>query len=216
MKLAALAAVLLLAGCRGSIPDREEPPEHGIAAILIGARMQTPNGEARDGYAVVGFETKKNLGQDAEVYRLPVRPGDALLYRVEPGIYGLAPTRSLFGSPEPGMNVRVEDRVYRVPFPRDLMRPTYEALPRKVLVIGVLETRIFPALPGRAPEVRVRLDDSADTRRDLVQHLIRDMMDPRVPPDQRNSAVSWFHPLQASLLKILAEQQQHPLFERAP
>jgi len=210
-----LAAVLLLAGCRGTVPDREAPPEHGIAAILIGARMRTPDGEARDGLAVLGFETKKQ-GQDAEVYRLPVHAGDVLLFRVEPGTYGLAPTRTLFGASEPVMRVRVDDRVYRLPFPRELMRPTYEAIPHKVAVLGVIETQVLPALPGQAPQVRVRLDDSPETRRELVQRLIRDMMDPRVPADQRNSAISWSHALQDSLIHVLAEQQKHPLYEPAP
>jgi hypothetical protein len=212
-RAAAAAAALLLAGCAGTIPDRDAPPERGFAAVLIGARLLVPGGESRDGMAAIDLETKQE-GPDA--YELPMHAADVALFRVEPGVYGLAPTRSIFGTSRPDLTVRIDDRVYRTPFPRELMRPSYDARPRKVTVVGVLEVQVLPALPGQPPQVRARLDDSPAARRELVQGMIRTMMDPTQSAAARDSAVSWSHALQEALVSVLAEETRRPLYQTAP
>jgi hypothetical protein len=213
---AAVAAAVLLAACRGSVPERDAPPDMGLAAILIGGRITVPSGgPAGEGQIRIDLESKQE-GPDAEIYELPVGASDTALFRVEPGVYGLAPTRTLFGASEPELTVRVEDREFRVPFPRELMRPTYEARSRKVVVIGVLEARVEPPLPGQAPQVRVRLDDSPAARRELVQSMIRTMMDPNQSSAARESAIAWSHQLQEALVSVLAEETRRPLYQTAP
>jgi hypothetical protein len=214
-RAAAVAAILLLCACGGTIPPRDAPPDLGFAAVLIGGRLILPSGEARDGAIAVDFETK-NEGPDAETYELPVRAADAALFRVEPGQYGLAPTRTLFGSSRPNLTIRIEDRDYLTPFPRELMRPTYDARPRKVVVLGVLEARVRTALPGQPPQVVVSLDDAPATRRELIQRMIRTMMDPGQSAAVRDGAVAWSHALQEALVSVLAEQTRRPLYQPAP
>lgn len=210
-----LAAVLLLAACRGTVPDRDAPPEQGISAIVIGARMILPSGETRNGTTAVNFET--DGGSRAEVYRLPVKGGENYLYLIEPGVYRFAPTRSLFGFYQPTMTVDIEGRRYRLPFPRDMLRlDSYTIKPKKILALGVIEARVLPALPGRPPEIRVRLDDSVKARRQVVQDTIRAMMDPNRSLDARESAISWNQGLQNSLLEILSEDDRRPLYTPAP
>ena len=211
----AVVAALLLAACRGTVPERDAPPELGFAAVLIGGRMITPGGESHDGLISVDLESKKS-GEDAETYELPVGAADVALFRVEPGVYGLAPTRSLFGTSDPILSVRVDGRVYRTPFPRELMRPSYDARSRKVVIVGVLEVRVLPALPGQKPQLRVRLDDAPATRRELVQSMIRTMMDPNQSSGARDSAVGWSHALQEALMSVLAEETRRPLYQQAP
>ncbi len=216
MKRAALlAAALGLAACRGSVPERDAPPEQSISAILIGARMILPSGETRNGSMAINFETEG--GSRAEVYRLPVKAGENYLYLIEPGTYRLAPTRSMFGFYQPTMTVVIEGRRYRLPFPRDIQRlDAYTIKPLKILALGILEARVMPALPGRKPEIRVRLDDSVLSRRKLVQDTIHDMMDPTRSLDTREGAVSWSRALQNSLMDILSEEDRRPLYTPAP
>jgi len=211
----AAVAVLILCACSGTVPERDAPPERGFAAILIGGRMILPSGESRDGVAPIDFETK-NGGADAETYELPIPAADVAFYRVEPGVYGLAPTRNFFGTSRSLMTVRIADREYTTAFPRELMRPSFDAKPRKVVVVGVLETTVLPALPGQKPQVRVRLDDSPTARRELVQSMIRTMMDPNQSNTARDNAVAWSHALQEQLQAVLAEETRRPLYESAP
>lgn len=213
--LALLGLAAALAGCRGSVPSLNGVPEQGIASVVIGARLVTQTGETRSGRVWINLEGEG--GRDAEVYRLPINPGEALLFQVEPGFYHLAPTRSIFGSHQKNMKVRIEGRTYSVAFPRDLLRKSgIKVKPTKVVPIGVLEAVIPKPLPGRKPQLRIRLDDSVAARRQLVQDLIHDMMDPNAPTDQRLSAISWTRALDQTLVEVLAEQERGPLYKAAP
>ena len=215
MKRAALlAGILLAAACRGTVPERNAPPEQAISAILIGCRTILPSGETRNGRIIVNFES--GGGRQAEVYRLPVKSGENYLYLIEPGTYRIAPTRSIFGFYQPIMNVVIEGRTYSLPFPRDLLRQhAYEIKPGKITSMGSLEATVMPALPGQKPTIRVRLDDSPQARRNVVQSAIRDMMDPRKSTEVRESALAWSRALQISLMDLLAEEEQRPLYKPA-
>lgn len=208
------ACVLALAACRGSVPERNAPPEQAISAILIGCKTILPSGETRNGRIVANFESEG--GRQAEVYRLPLKGGENYLYLIEPGTYRLAPTRSIFGFYQPTMKVVIEGRAYILPFPRDLLRQhAYEIKPGKITAMGSLEATVMPALPGQKPTIRVRLDDSTQARRDVVQNTIRDMMDPRKPSEVRESSIAWSRALQNSLMELLAEEQSRQLYKPA-
>jgi len=73
-----------------------------------------PSGETRNGRIIVNFESEG--GRQAEVYRLPLRGAENYLYLIEPGIYRIAPARSIFGFYQPTMNVVIEGRTYSLPF----------------------------------------------------------------------------------------------------
>ena len=206
--------IMLFAACRGTVPERNAPPEQSISAILIGCKTILPSGETRNGRIVVNFESEG--GREAEVYRLPLISGENYLYLIEPGHYRIAPTRSIFGSYQAEMNVIIEGRSYRLPFPRDLLRQhAYEIRPGKITSMGVMEALVMPALPGQKPTIRVRLDDSPQARRNVVQNAIRDMMDPRKSTEVRESALAWTRSLQVSLMDLLAEEEQRPAYKPA-
>ena len=208
-----LAGILFAAACRGSMPERNAPPEPTISAILIGCKMILPSGETRNGRIAINFEGKGD--RQTEVYRLPLTGGDHYLYLIEPGSYHLAPTRSIFGFHQPSLKVVIEGRLYSLPFPRDLIQHAYEIMPGKIIAIGTLEAEVIPALPGQKPTVRVRLDDSRQARRNVLQSAIHDMMDPSKSTEVRDSAIAWSRPLQDSLLELLTEDQQRPLYKPA-
>lgn len=202
------------AACRGTVPERNGPPEQAIAAVLLGTRFSLPTGETRGGKTVVNFESEG--GRQAEVYRLPVGGGENFLYLVEPGVYRVMPTRSLFGFHQATMKATIEGRTYRIPFPRELLRlPAYEVKPSRILPLGILEYKVQPALPGQPSRITVRLDDSVEARRKIVQDTIRDMMDPRRSSDVRESAIAWTRSLQNSLLELLAEEERRPTYKPA-
>lgn len=212
-------ALLLLfafgvAACRGAVPERNGAPEQAIAAILLGTRFSLPTGETRGGKTVINFESEG--GRQAEVYRLPVGGGENFLYLVEPGVYRIMPARSLLGFHQPTMKASIEGRSYRIPFPRELLRlPAYEVKPNRILPLGILEYKVQTALPGQPSRVAVRLDDSVEARRKIVQDTIRDMMDPRRSSDVRESAIAWTRSLQNSLLDLLAEEERRPTYKPA-
>lgn len=209
-----LAVILLAAACRGSVPDRNAPPEQAISAILIGCKTILPSGETRNGRIVVNFESEG--GRQAEVYRLPLNGGENYLYLIEPGTYRIAPTRSILGFYQPTMKVVIEGRAYTLPFPRDLLRQhAYGIKPGKITALGSLEAKVMPALPGKKPTVRMRLDDSPQARRNVVQSSIRDMMDPRKSTEVRESMIAWSRALQNSLMELLAEDEQRQLYKPA-
>lgn len=212
---AAAAAALcagLLSGCMGTVPTLNGEPEQGISSVIIGGRVITPLGETRSAKLWINLET--DGGRDAEVYRLPVRPQEALLYQVEPGVYHVAPTRNLLGWSQPVLKITVEGRAYKVPFPRELLRKgSLDIKPTKIVPIGVLDVVVEKALPGRPPIVRMSLDDSVDARRGLVQQLIRAMMDPNAPADMRRSAIAWTRALDQTLVEVLAEPPREPLYK---
>lgn len=213
--LLAACAALLAAACRGTVPDRNEPPERDISAILIGGRFLLPSGPTRNGLTHINFES----GDDrrAEIYRLPVSGRDNALYLIEPGTYRLAPTRSPLGFHQDRIKILIEGRTHRIPFPRDLLRqPSYVMRPSKIVAIGLIEAHVMTALPGQKPQVRVTLDDSVAARRQLIQDAIRNMMDPRRSSETRESSISWSRALQNSLMEILAEEEKTPLFKPAP
>lgn len=212
---AVLAAMAALSACRGAVPRRNAPPEQAIAAVLVGSRFLLPSGRTYSGLTHINFESEG--GRSAEVYRLPVSGGENFLYLLEPGVYRIAPTRSLFGSSQETMKVVIDGRIYRLPFPRDLLRqPPYAVKASKIAALGIIEARVMPALPGQRPQLRVRLDDSVEARRQVVQDTIRDMMDPRRSSETRESAISWSRALQNSLMEILSEEEKRPLFKPAP
>lgn len=214
MKRALFLAVLGLAACRGTVPDRNAPPEQAISAILIGCHTFLPSGETRNSRLFVNFESEG--GRQGEIYRLPLSGGENYLYLVEPGVYRIGPTRSLFGSFQAELSVVIEGRTYRLPFPRELLRQhSYEIRPGKIVSMGSIEATVMPALPGQKPTIRVRLDDSTQARRTVVQNAIRDMMDPRKPTEVRESALAWTRSLQVSLMDLLAEEERRQLYKPA-
>lgn len=207
--LPALLLAAALGACRGTVPTLNGPPEGGISAVLIGCRMYLATGETLDGRATLDLEGELGNG---ETYRLPIEPGRSMLYDVEPGVYRVAPTRSFFGFHQERLKVVMEGRTYYAAFPRDIMRKApLDIRPTHLYALGMLEARLV-RFPGREPELRVRLDDSVQARRSLVQNVIRTMMDPKATNDDRQSAVAWTRALEAQLSEIVTESDRGPAY----
>jgi hypothetical protein len=203
------ALALALGACRGTVPELNGPPEGGISAVLISCRMFLPTGEVRDGSVALNLEGELGNG---ETYRLPIEPQRALLYDVEPGVYRLGPTRSLFGFHQEQLKIKIEGKTYYAPFPRDIMRKApIDIRPTHLYALGILEVHV-QRFPGRTAEARVTLDDSANARRSLVQNVIRTMMDPKAKNDDRRSAVAWTRALESQLSDIVTESQRGPAY----
>lgn len=198
-------AVLLAAawlGCRGTAPDTYGPSTMGFSAVLIKGRIILPEGETR--YGAMWF----NLESGNERYRVPIKPGETTLHRIEPDVYRMHPTRNSFGFVQSDLRVQIAGRTYRVPFPRDILRKDpVEVKPTKVVALGVLEARLLPIQRGRAPRVELRLDDSNEARRELIEEMVGRMMDARAPNEVRDSAVSWTRALEQALVLVQGEAE---------
>lgn len=211
-RLAVVSLAVGAAGCSGTVPRFEGTPERNIGGIIIGARGIVATGETRYGGATLNLEGEG--GRRAHIYRLPIKFGEPKLFRIEPGTYRLAPERSNLGYHRKYLEVMVEGRIYRLPFPRDIMRKDDIKVPqRKIVPLGIIEARIVPALPGKKPELRIRFDDSLKTRRRLVEDMIRKMTDPRVPLKERQSVLSWAKALDRALMNLAAQRKKSPLFK---
>jgi hypothetical protein len=206
---------VLAGGCSGTIPTKGGLPEQGISAVIVSGRFLTPTGETQSGRIFVNLDGEG--GKRAESYRLPIRPRQSLLYQVEPGLYRLSPTRNIFGFRQPILKVRIEGKNYFIPFPRDILRKApLDIKPKRIVSIGVVEVHLQPALPGQTPTVKVRLDDSIAARRQIVQDIIHEMMDPATATDDRESAVAWSRALENSLMDLLSETERTPLYKSGP
>ncbi len=216
----ALAAGFLgLSACQGTTPPINGAPEQGISAVVLGGKITLPSGETSNGKLWIDFEGEegKNDATVPEVYRLVARPQQPLLYRVEPGTYHYAPPRGVFGGTEAYFTVTAEGRSFRVPFPRDILRRApIRVRSTKIVSLGVLEATFTPALPGRQPTLRVRLDDSVGTRRKLIEELIHAMMDPNAAPAVRESTVDWTRALDQTLEELAAESARPAPYRPGP
>lgn len=212
--LTALAVSSALAGCAGTNPEINGLPEQGMSAVIIGGRFLLPTGETRKGTTYLNLEGEG--GRQAEVYRLRLFPRQSLLYHVEPGVYRISPTRSIFGFHRKTMKVKIDGVSYQMPFPREILRKSsIDIKPKKIVALGVLEAKVSAALPGQHPLLRVRLDDSIDARRQLVQDVIHQMMDPAASLETRESAIAWSRALENSLMELVAESERSPTFKPA-
>jgi hypothetical protein len=214
-----LAGALALSGCHGTTPPINGSPERGISAVLIGGKITLPTGPTRNGKMWIDLEGEEERGRDTipEIYRLIVRPQQALMYQVEPGLYHFAPARTMIGTSSPYVSVKIEGRTYRVPFPKDILRrAAIDVKPAKIVSLGILEASLEKALPGRKPVLRVKLNDSVQARRDLVQDMIHNMMDPNTPSPVRESAVDWTRALDQTLGELTAESVRPAPFRKGP
>lgn len=195
------AAALL--GCRGTTPEVFAPAALGFGAILVRGRIVLPEGETRDGMMWMNFESA------GDRYRLPIAPGETSLERIEPDVYRLHPTRNMLGFVQGNLRIRIAGRYYYVPFPRDILRKDpVEVRPTKVVALGVLEARLLPIQRGRAPRVEVRLDDSNEARRRLIEDMIAKMMDAKTSVEAREAAVSWTRALEQALVLVQGENER--------
>lgn len=211
---AIVAATAALAGCAGTNPEVNGIPEQGMSAVIIGGRFMLPTGETRKGTTYLNLEGEG--GRQAEIYRLRLFPRQSLLYHIEPGVYRLSPTRNLFGFHRKTMKVKLDGLTYQVAFPREMLRKSsIDIKPKKIIALGIVEARVSAALPGQEPLLRVRLDDSIDARRQLVQDVIRQMMDPAASLETRESAIAWSRALENSLMELVSESDKAPTFKPA-
>ncbi|OGR57937.1 MAG: hypothetical protein A2X36_05190 [Elusimicrobia bacterium GWA2_69_24] len=195
------AALLLSGGCQGTSPKRYGEAALGFGAVLIRARLILPDGETRIGSIAMNLESANDS------YRLVALPDQTSLLRIEPDKYRLGPTRNMFGMLQKNLKVRIGNRVYVVPFPRDILRKDrLNVRPTKIVAIGYIEARLLPIQRGREPRVEVRLDDSVASRRRLIEDIIQRQMDHRTPTDIRDNLISWTRSLEQLLIQVQGEQ----------
>ncbi|MBI3551390.1 MAG: hypothetical protein HY077_02630 [Elusimicrobia bacterium] len=214
-----IAPCLLAAACAGTTPSLGHQPERGLSSILIGSRIILPTGETYSGRMWLNFEGEGEGEGDkgnGETYRLALKPGQPMLYQVEPDSYHLAPTRNAFGLQQETLHIEIEGRTFRAPFPRDIQRKNKIIVkPTKIVSLGILEVRLPAALPGREAQVKVWLDDGVAARRKLIEDTVRLMMDPDAPNIYRKNAIDWSRALDQSLVDLTAESPPIPLYKRA-
>ncbi|MBI5208941.1 MAG: hypothetical protein HY927_03100 [Elusimicrobia bacterium] len=210
--LCSLAVGMALAGCRGSSAVFDVDPETRFSAVILGTRIILPTGETNTGRMAINLEGDR--GAEVPDYRLVVPAGRALLYPVEPGVYRLGPTRSIFGWHQPAMRISADHVTYKAPFPSQILRKApIDIKPKRVVPLGVLETRIISDAANQRTSVAVRLDDSIQARRDVLQQIIHDMASSTTDQAERERDFSWSRCLDMALLELQTEVERKPLYK---
>jgi hypothetical protein len=208
-------AGILASGCRAGTPVFDEGPEHRYAAVVIGSRIVLPTGETNTGGLMLDLEGEG--GREANSYRLEIPAGRSMLYPVEPGIYRLTPTRSIFGWHQSQMRITADDFVYKTPFPPQIMRKSaIDLRPKKVISLGIIEARFVADPVKKEARIVVRIDESVAARREAVQQIIHDMASAETPAEERDRDFAWAGSLEDCLIGLQAENEQKPLFKSSP
>ena len=195
-------------GCRGSAPPRDVEPSAGVSAVLVRARLIVPTGETASGSIAL------NLESDVERYRLPFPPKQTALYVIEPGTYRLHPTRGFSGGPEDALTIVINRKVYKAPFPRDILRrEPLRVKATKIIPIGILEAKVIFVPGAPAPRLEVRLDDSVAARRALVQDMVAQMLDEGADPDFRERAIQWTRALDQAMVSLAGMEDAPAAFK---
>lgn len=203
-----LAAALLAAGCQGSVPPLKGDANIGYGAVIVRGQVTTPTGET------TRARLSLNLESESHRFIVPFVAGETTLYVVPPGTYRLMPQRAAFGVVDKGLTLSIENRMFRVPFPRDILRlDSFEVRPHKVVPLGILRISARRDPGDRKVDVQVSLDTSKDARRQLVQDKIAHMLDSHVSPYIRDAAIAWTHALDEALVRVESDPGIRPAYK---
>jgi len=195
-----LSAALLLAGCSGTIPQINEAQRPGKAAVVASSQIEIEGGPARSGTLTLGLRGEEE--NSGIFYRLVLPANKTSFYEIEPGTYRLSAPLSFFGFSSNKLNFSANGQSYWAPWPQILSDKGLMVIrPGEVLSIGVLKAALWTAPPSSS----VSLDNSVQSRRALVQDVIKEM-DPTSTDDIREMSLSWMDALQSALTGILSDK----------
>ena len=205
---APLIPLFFLSGCAGTSPltTSEISPNRG--AIVIAARINTPNGRAYSGGV---YLTLQGIGGGSlETYRFFLPARKTMLYQIATGIYRIEAPKNFFGTPEKALTVTADGRKYFPPFPKALsqLKPLV-VKPEKAIALGELDISVTPGSSESPRAASVEFHHSAKAQRRVLSQIIRDMLNPDTPENVRKSEQSWLNSLQKALTDA-AQQAETP------
>ncbi len=201
----AIVTLIFLLGCQGSVPANQSDPGAGGSAVLLRGRFLLPSGEINDGSVAI------NLESDQASYQLTTLPKQTQFYAVKPGSYRIAPVRNILGNAQDELVIDFNHESYRVPFPHEwLDHAPIIVQPGSIASIGILEARLSPAGSSGESQMTIRWFDDVQSRRELVQDMIRVAVDPKVSPDTSHNATNWSMALDRALIELQQSNDSAP------
>ena len=202
-----LVVLTFLAACAGMTPTTTGQARTDLGALIIAARIETPNGRAYSGGVTLNL---LGIGKgSSESYRrfLPARR--TLLYQIKPGLYRLQAPLDFFGNSKGTLPIRTDNERYSPSFPKDLAYfPPCEIKAEKTTAIGHIRSFIMPVPQGVAPNIKIKFNHDLAARRRLIESVISSMGNPDIPEAERKSYQSWARSLEQALTSISALQRQ--------
>jgi hypothetical protein len=194
--------LLLLTGCRGSVPLTGKLPSSGLAGYAMALRVTLPNGaQSSSARAYLNLEEPEG----SERYQIELLAGRAFFAQVEPGNYHLEAVRNPFGWSKERIEVHLFGQDYELPVPQAMRdMPSFELSSGQVLPAGRLDVAVSTTASG-ARLLGVSWNTSRDARRDIIERLIQAMADPSSSEDFRETVVPWMSALEQALSRIYAE-----------
>ncbi len=196
-----LAASTLLAGCAGVAPVTSGKATPNRGAIVIAARIITPNGRAYSGGMTLNLQ---GIGEGStESYRIFLPAKETLLYQIAPGLYRVEAPLGFFGNSKTILPIKADGESYSPQFPHDLLNfPPIEIKPEHTIALGELNVSIMPVPTGTPPNINIKFNHDVVVKRHLIETIIRSMADPNISEDKRKSYQSWTNSLQEALTAI--------------
>jgi hypothetical protein len=198
---ALLAALILFAGCAGITPTTDGQLEPNLAAVIISARIKTPNGHAYSGGTTL---TLQGIGEgSSKSYRIFLPAQETLLYQIAPGLYRVEAPRGFFGNLKTILSIQADGENYVAPFPRGLVDlPPIQIKPEQTVAIGKLEVAVMSVPAGTPQSIVVEFHHDIAAKRRLIEKIIHSMADPNISEDKRRSYQSWVNSLQNALISM--------------
>lgn len=193
-----LCLPFILAGCAGTSPltTSEISPNRG--AIVIAARINTPNGRAYSGGVHLTFQGIGGGSLETYQFFLPARK--TLFYQIATGIYRVEAPKNFFGIPEKTLTVIADGKKYFPPFPKELsqLKPLV-VKPERTIALGELDISVTPSTSESPRAVSIKFHHGTKAQRRVLSRIIRDMLNPDTPENVRKSEQSWLYSLQKAL-----------------
>ncbi len=193
--------LVFLCGCAGTSPRTASEISPNRGAVVIAARINTPNGRAYKGGVHLTLQGIGGGSLETYDFYLPARR--TLLYQIAAGAYRIEAPKNFLGVPKKTLPVIADGKKYFPDFPQALSRlKPLVVKPERTMAIGELAISVSSGSQEGPYSVSIEFKQDAKEKRRLLSQIIRDMINPEIPEDIRKSEQSWLNSLQKALTEI--------------
>ncbi len=196
-----LFLTLLLSACAGTSPRTTADISPNRGAVVIAARINTPDGRAYTGG--IHLTLQGIGGESLETYNFYLPARRTVLYQIAAGTYRIEAPKNFFGITRETLPIVADGKKYFPNFPESLsqLKP-FVLKPEKTIVIGELDISVTPGTKESPRSVSIEFKQGAKDKRKLLAQIIHQMLDPEIPEDIKKSEQSWLNSIQQALIAV--------------
>ncbi len=196
-----LCLPFILCACAGTAPRTTADISPNRGAVIIAARIKTPDGLAYTGGVHLTLQGVGGGSLETYNFYLPARR--TLLYQIAAGTYRIEAPKNFMGITLKTLPIVADGKKYFPAFPKSLsqLKPLV-VKPEKTIVIGELDISATPATQESPRSVSIEFKHKTHDKRKLLAQIIRQMVDPEMPENVRKSEQSWINSIQKALIEV--------------